>query len=163
MNIAFLIIDVQKAFLGHLSEKQKYKDTMEYINETADLFRNAGKHVVIIRDIEDGDGEEFQNVEELRVHENDIEILKIYSNSFWKTELEETLKEKSIDFVVISGNAAEYCVLATYNGAKERGFGAAMLQHGIFANHENGLIDIYNNRAMISYEVISYLLKSNLI
>jgi nicotinamidase-related amidase len=158
MNIALLIIDVQEAFIGHRKGQQEYDNTFEYINATADLFRKAGKPVIIVRDIEEGNDDSYQNVEKLIVRDSDIEVLKVFSNSFWKTNLEELLKERNIDFVVLCGNAAEYCVLATYNGAIERGFGAAMLQHGIFAAHPNGLIDIYNNRSLISYGVISYML-----
>lgn len=160
MNIAFLIIDVQEEFIGHRKDQQEYLQTFEYINETASLFRKAGRPVVVIRDIEGGEGEEYNNVEELIVEDTDIEILKKFGNSFWKTDLEERLKEKNVDFVVICGNAAEHCVLATYNGARERGFGAAMLQHGIFASSDTGLMDIYNNRALISYEVITYMLEN---
>ncbi|MFT9497251.1 isochorismatase family protein [Anaerosolibacter sp.] len=160
MNIGLLIIDVQKAFIGHRKGEEEYHNTFEYINETATLFRKAGKSVIIVRDIEGGNDDTYQNVEELIVEDSDIEVLKEFSNSFWKTNLETILKEKNVDFVVLCGNAAEYCVLATYNGAIERGFGAAMLQHGIFANHTNGLVHIYNNRALISYEVISYMLNN---
>lgn len=162
MNIALLIIDVQEAFIGHRKGKDEYRKTFEYINETAALFRKAGRPVIIVRDIEGGNDDTYQNVEELIVHDRDIEVLKEFSNSFWKTNLDEILKEKNIDFVVLCGNAAEYCVLATYNGAIERGFGVAMLQHGIFAQQPNGLLDIYNNRALISYEVISYMLGTDL-
>jgi nicotinamidase-related amidase len=158
MNIALLIIDVQEAFIGHRKEEKEYHNTFEYINEAASLFRKAGKPVIVIRDIEGGNDDTFQNVEELITQDSDVEVLKVYSNSFWKTNLEEILKEKNIDFVVLCGNAAEYCVLATYNGAIERNFGAAMLQHGIFACHPSGLMDIYYNRALISFEVISYVL-----
>lgn len=160
MNIALLIIDVQEAFIGHRKDEKEYHNTFEYINETAALFRKAGKPVIVIRDMEGGNDSTFQNVEELITQDSDVEVLKVYSNSFWKTNLEEILKEKSIDFVVLCGNAAEYCVLATYNGAIERNFGAAMLQHGIFACHPNGLMDIYNNRALISFQVISYMLSN---
>lgn len=158
MNIALLIIDVQKAYIGHRKGEKQYEDTFEYINETAKLFRQSQKPVIVVRDIEGGDRAEFANVEELQVEKSDIEVLKTFSNSFWRTNLEQILKEKKVDFVVICGSAAEYCVLATYNGALEREFGAAMLQHGIFANHPESLIDIYNNRALISYGVISYML-----
>lgn len=158
MNVALLIIDVQDAFIGHRKAEQEYHNIFGYINETAKLFRKAGKPVIIVRDIEEGDDDSHRNAEELIVQDSDIEVLKVFSNSFWKTNLEEILKEKDVEFVVLCGNAAEYCVLATYNGAKERGFGTAMLQHGIFANHPNGLLDIYNNRSLISYEVISYML-----
>lgn len=160
MNIALLIIDVQEAFIGHRKEEQEYHNTFEYINETAKLFRKASKPVIVIRDIEGGNDSTFENVEELVSKDSDIEVLKTFSNSFWRTNLEEILKEKEVDFVVLCGNAAEYCVLATYNGALERDFGAAMLQHGIFACHQESLMNIYNNRALISYEVIEYMLNN---
>lgn len=158
MNIALIIIDVQKAFISHRKGEIEYQNTLEYINETAALFRNAGKPVIIVRDIEGGNNETFQNVEDLIVESSDLEVLKMYSNSFWKTYLQEILEKENVGFVVLCGNAAEYCVLATYNGAIERDYGAAMLQHGIFAKHPNGLVDICNNRSMISYDVISYML-----
>lgn len=75
MNIALLIIDVQKAFIGHRKEEKEYQDTFEYINETASLFRKAGKPVIVIRDIEGGNDDTFQNVEELITQDNDIEVL----------------------------------------------------------------------------------------
>ncbi|SCY60655.1 isochorismatase family protein [Alkaliphilus peptidifermentans] len=160
MNIALLIIDVQEAFIGQRRGEQGYSNTFEYINETAALFRKAHKPVIIVRDIEGGDDENFQNVKELNVEDSDIEVLKEFSNSFWRTNLEEILKERNVDFVVLCGNAAEHCVLATYNGADERGYGVAMLQNGIFALHPNGLLDIFNNRSVISYQVISYMLNN---
>ncbi|MBS4539270.1 isochorismatase family protein [Clostridium sp. D2Q-11] len=158
MNMALLIIDVQKAFIGDRKGEKEYINTFEYINETARLFRKSDKPVIIVRDVEAGNDENFQNVEELIVKDTDIEVQKVFSNSFWKTNLEEVLKEREIDFIVLCGNAAEHCILATFNGAIEREFGAAMLQHGIFAIHPNGLLDIYNNRSLISYEVLSYML-----
>lgn len=160
MNVALLIIDVQEAFIGDRKGEKEYYNTFEYINETAELFRKANKPVIVIRDIEGGNDDTFQNVEELVTQDSDIEVLKVFSNSFWKTDLKKILKEKNVDFVVLCGNAAEYCVLATYNGAIERGFGAAMLQHGIFACHPSGLMDIYNNRSLISFEVISHMLRN---
>lgn len=159
MNIALLIIDVQKEYIGHRKDEKVYKDTFEYINETAKLFRESNNPVIVIRDLEDGNGPEYDNVDELITAETDREVIKYYSNSFWKTELEKILKELGVDFVVLCGNAAEYCVLATYNGAQERDFGAAMLQNGVFAATETGLQDIAFNRAVISYQVLEYIIK----
>lgn len=158
MNIALLIIDVQKAFIDHRKGEEEYSRTFDYINHTAFLFRESKKPVIIIRDLSDGDDENYANADELATDEGDIEIIKYNSNSFWQTDLEETLKRLNVDFVVLCGNAAEYCVLATYNGAMERGFGAAMLQNGIFAASQTGLLDIAFNRAVISHQVISYIL-----
>ena len=159
MNIALLIIDLQKAFLNDKKDSKAYRDTLMYINATASLFRKANQSVFIIRDLFEGDDETYQTVEELKRGSQDIDLIKKHSNSFWKTDLEEKLKEKEIDFVVICGTAAEHCVLATHNGAIERGFGSAILQNGVFADYQEGIIDLYNNRQLISYAVISYMLK----
>ena len=158
MNIALLIIDVQKAFISHRKGQEEYNRTFDYINHTAFLFREKNKPVIVIRDLADGDDENYQNADELATDEKYIEVIKYYGNGFWKTDLEEILKNLEVDFVVLCGNAAEYCVLATYNGAIERGFGAAMLQNGIFAASRTGLEDSAFNRSVISHQVISYIL-----
>lgn len=158
MNIAFVIIDVQKAFVGHLKSEKIYEDTLAFINATSAQFRKANQPVIIVRDIEEGDDETFQNVDELMVDTKDIELTKTFNNSFWKTDLEKILKDKHIDFLVIAGNAAEHCITATFFGARERGFKVAMLQHGIFADREESLISIYYDRPLISYTVIQALL-----
>jgi len=159
MNAALLIIDVQKAYIGHRRKERLYDMTFEYINETAKLFRESGRPVIIVRHIEEDDAEKYENADELESDESDIAIIKRYGNSFWKTDLEKILKDLDVDFVVLCGNAAEFCVLATYNGALERDFGAAMLQNGIFAASEIGLNDIAFNRPAVAYEVLEYIFK----
>lgn len=158
MNIGLLVIDVQKAFIGDLKGTQVYEETLMYINAASELFRKAAKDVFIIRDLEEGDSDLYDVVDDLIVSEKDSEIIKYHSNSFWQTDLEEKLKEKHIEFLVLCGNAAEYCILATFNGAKERGFKAAMLQRGVFANNKIGLDDLFINRPLISYEVLRFIL-----
>lgn len=159
MNMALLIIDVQKAFLEDRKNSKEYNDTLAYINATSNLFRKKEYPVFIIRDLSEGNDESFNVLDELTVNEKDIDLIKHYSNSFWKTNLEEKLKEKNVDFVVICGTAAEHCVLSTYNGARERGFKGAILQNGVFADSPNGLLDLFYNRPLISYSAISYMLE----
>ena len=161
MHIALLIIDVQKAFLNDRKGTKVFDDTMAYINATAALFRKSNHPVYIIRDIEEGDGEDYLNVSELMVTPEDKEVLKVNNNSFWKTDLEKQLKDNQIEAVVLCGNAYEHCVTATYFGAKERGFKPLMLQHGIFADHTESLIDIYQNRPLISYTALSFMLQKD--
>lgn len=159
MNIALLIIDVQEAFVGHIKNEKIYKDTMMFINGVSTLFRNSNQKVFVIRDLSEGSSEAFNNVKDLNVSPSDIEIIKYQSNAFWKTDLEKQLNAANIDFLVLCGNAAEHCVLATYHGAEERGFKAVMLQHGVFAETPHGLQDLYLNRPLISYRAISYMLE----
>ncbi len=161
MNIALLVIDIQEAFIGEQRGTKVFEDTMMFINATATLFRQSSKPVLNIRDLEEGNSSEFDNVKEWQKHEQDIEIKKYHSNSFWQTDLDSKLKDLNVDFLVLCGNAAEYCVLATYNGALERGFKSAILQHGVFANHPNGLEFIQLNRPLISYGALSYFIKES--
>lgn len=161
MHIALLVIDVQKAFLDNKKGSLIYDDTLAYINATAALFRKSNHPVYIMRDIEEGDGEDYLNVLELVVNPEDIEILKVNNNSFWETDLEKQLKDKKIETVVLCGNAYEHCVMATYFGAKERGFKPLLLQQGIFTDHTESLIDIYRNRPLISYTALSLMLQKD--
>ncbi len=163
MSIALLIIDMQKEFREMEPCKEMVSNALEYINEVSSLFREAGKPVIVIQDEEAGDGpgsEGYELMDDLDVMESDIHLSKIYSNSFWKTDLERTLKDLDVEFVVVSGFAAEHCVLFTYNGAIERGFGASILQHGIAGLDKSRVKDTQDIRAVISYEALKYILKN---
>lgn len=136
---ALVIIDVQEAFIGHRRNEQQYQDVFSTINAAAAQFRQAHCPVIVVRDLSEGSGEAFANVRELVVDPSDEEILKVYNNSFWKTELESILRRQSVDWLLLCGNAAEFCVSATYFGALERGFDTRLLRGGILAETEEGL------------------------
>ena len=143
--------------------KDMISDALEYINEVGGIFRKAGKPVILIQDEEVGDGpgsEGYELIDDLKVDESDIRLSKIYSNSFWKTDLQKILEDLNVEFVVVSGFAAEHCVLFTYNGALERGFGASILQHGIAGFDKDRVKDTQNLRAVISYESLEYMLRN---
>jgi len=162
MSIALLIIDMQKAFKGIEKCRESIDDALEYINETGNIFRNAGKPVIIIQDEEAGEGpgsEGYDLMEELVVEDSDHRMSKFYSNGFWKTDLEKLLKDLNVEFVVVSGFAAEHCVLFTYNGALERGINASILQHGIAGFDKNQIKETQSLRAVVSIEAIDYLLE----
>jgi len=150
MKMALLVIDVQEAFVGDRRGTKSFDKIMNHINYSMALFHEAKLPVVVIRDIEDGDGAEMKNIVELDVNTNDIEVTKTYSNAFWKTNLEDILNDLDVDFLVLCGNAAEYCVGATYNGALEREFRTTLLQNGVFATREENLMIHFYNRELIS-------------
>jgi nicotinamidase-related amidase len=164
MNIALLIIDMQKEFIEYDDSKKSLQNALEYINETSDIFRKAGKPVIVIQDEESGNGigsEGYDLIEELNMVDTDIRISKLYSNGFWKTDLEDVLKDLNIEFVVLCGFAAENCVQFTLNGAIERGFNASLLQFGIASRDERQVEMIHNKRPVISIEALEYFLKNN--
>jgi len=162
MSIAFLVIDMQREFEKIERCKENISDAVVYINETAKMFREAGKPVIFVQDEEAGEGpgsDGFKIIESLDVQASDQIISKMYSNSFWHTKLEEVLEASNVEFVVISGFAAEHCVLFTYNGAVEREFGAALLQHGIAGFDKDEIKNIQHLRSTVSIETIDFMLE----
>jgi nicotinamidase-related amidase len=130
----------------------------------AELFRKKGCPVIIIQDREAAEGpgsKGFENIESLKISETDLNVYKDYSNAFWKTDLEDLLKTQNIEFLVLSGFAAEYCVLFTLNGAEERGFGASLLQHGVAGTTIEAVRQIHQIRPTISLEAIDFILKGD--
>jgi Amidases related to nicotinamidase len=161
MKIGFLVIDMQSVHLEGI-EKKNVDRACEYINYVASMIRSNGHVVIHIRDIE-GLTEEnrgaFDTIPEIQVEAGDRTLTKEYSNSFWKTELEQILRDQGVELLVIAGNAAEHCVLFTYNGALERGFSAVMLQNGILSRFDDAISATYRDRNIVSYPAIKYMLK----
>lgn len=164
MKIALLIIDMQQEFIETEKLRDSLNDALEYINECSILFRKNNLPVIIIQDTEAGEGpnsQGFENINELIVDNHDKVIHKKFSNAFWQTELDNQLKALEVEFVVVSGFAAEYCVLFTLNGAFERGYGASLLQHGIAGVDSEMVQQTQLIRPTISLEALEFMLKSD--
>lgn len=161
MEIAFLIIDMQKIFLKKLMHTVEYDSVCEHINYVADLFRKHQQTVIYIKDIEsetDENKEDLDFVDDIGSKSNEPVIDKIYNNAFWKTDLEKVLHDKNIKLLVISGYAAENCVLSTYLGGNERGFKTVLLQNGFLSAKPDVITQMNRDRNLISYPVIEYLM-----
>lgn len=155
---AILVIDVQEAYLGDGREEPRYQQTMAAINAATAEFRRQQCPVIVVRDLSDGDGPIFDNVRELHTEPTDIRIEKRFNNSFWQTDLDTILKEKSVDWLLLCGNAAEFCVDATYFGALERGYTPFLLRGGLFAATKEGLACAEAVRPMLTLEETTALL-----
>ena len=162
MKAAFLIVDMQKAFFAMEACRPSLNSALEYVNATAELFRRQNSPVFIIQDNEAGGGPDkpgFGLFDGLVKDRHDRYVAKDYSNSFWKTSLEQDLKKAGCPFLIVSGFAASGCVLYTYNGALERGFKAALLQHGIAGFKDAHIQMALETCDVISYSVLEHLLK----
>ncbi|AZN42936.1 cysteine hydrolase family protein [Paenibacillus albus] len=161
MKLGFLIIDMQPVHLQE-AEKKIIDRACEYVNYVAGMLRSKDHVIIHIQDIEgmdESNREAFQTIPEIPIKENDLVVTKEYSNSFWNTELEGILREQDVELLIIAGNAAEHCVLFTYNGASERGFKPVILQNGIVSSHSEAITATYRDRNVISHPVISYMVK----
>lgn len=161
MKIALLIIDMQKVFLSNRNEIYGIEKACEYINYVAELLRSKSQLIVHVKDVE-GESERDKSlseiIPEINVKEGDLEISKLKSNSFWNTDLENILLTNKAELVIVSGFAAENCVLFTYNGAVERNFKTVILQNGIIGENSASILETYRDRNVISYPVIEFLM-----
>jgi nicotinamidase-related amidase len=122
---ALLVIDVQHEFFEFSpATAQSLKDAIEYINAAIELFRENELPVICVQHVDEERGlvpgeEAFDLPDELDILSSDLHVHKTYGNSFNKTPLEDELREQGVDTVVVTGFAAEYCVLSTYRGAQD--------------------------------------------
>jgi len=160
MNVALLIVDMQNGCRKQTQCKLEFDQAVQYINEISGYFRQKDYPVFIIKDIKVGGPEtsEFEYVDDLITKDTDIVIYKEQCNAFWETNLDCILKEREIDCVIISGFAAEYCIVFTYNGAVERGYNTFLLQNGIAGFDADEIKKIQLLRPVISYKAIEYFL-----
>lgn len=137
MKPALLIIDVQKEY-SKIDQacSDSLKSAIEYINEAIALFRKKNLPIVVVQHKDEEQGPVpgdpgFDVPESLKLESQDLRIVKTYGNSFTKTGLAEKLRELGVDTVIVTGFCAEYCVLSTYNGAKDCDFKPIILRSSL--------------------------------
>ncbi|MCP1135188.1 cysteine hydrolase [Paenibacillus polysaccharolyticus] len=165
MKTGLLIVDMQESIVRQKMDQKAIDHACEYINHVANVLRSNDHVVVHIQDVEGMEGaepEQYQVISEIDVDGEDITITKESSNAFWQTNLEQTLKDLGVELIIVSGFAAEECVLFTYNGAMERGFRPVMLQNGVLSTYSDAVASAYRDRNVISYPVVDYLIGSRM-
>lgn len=133
---ALLVVDMQNEFFAPGSPAAgSLAVAVEYINPAIRLFRDAKAPVVVVSDIEEPHrvpgSEAFGLHPSVAAEPSDLRVDKRFGNAFWKTDLDEQLRTRSVNMVIVCGFCAEFCVLETYRGARERGYPVALLRGGI--------------------------------
>ena len=164
MKPALLVIDVQKEFFKADAQTiQSLNTAIEYINAAIALFRAKNLPIFCVQHIDEEDklipGEEgFDLPESLQILPSDGSIHKTYGNAFNKTELQLKLKELEVDTVIISGYCAEYCVLATYQGAKDVDLTPMLLRGALASSHPENIKFVESISDIISYGALKKVL-----
>ena len=165
MKAALLVIDVQKAFFTDDSARSaELSDASRYINGAIDLFRKKNLPVVCVQHTNPEDNlvpgqTEFDVPEILNILPGDLHIHKTYGNSFTKTPLAETLRKWGVDTVVVTGFAAEGCVLATVRGAEDYDFTSMILRSSIIGGRPGTALLVESICEIISYDVLDKILE----
>ena len=135
MRPALLVLDPQNDFFEtdnpNLAE---FQATVPVINAASALFRQRQWPIVFVQHTshrKPAGSYAWDIHAQFACERDDTRLSKTHYNAFWNTELDSLLQDSGVDYVVVSGYMAEYCVLSTLRGAQERGYRAAVLEQAI--------------------------------
>jgi nicotinamidase-related amidase len=149
---ALLVIDVQQGLFGKSHPIYKADDLLNNIISLVDKAHQAGVPVYYIqhsdqRDLVQGsDGWKLHP--RLQPMEKDNFLSKQKSNSFEGTNMDERLKAKGVDNLVITGLVTHGCVKNGCLGAKELGYRVTLAQdaHSSYSAKAAELITEWNEK-----------------
>jgi nicotinamidase-related amidase len=143
MTKALLIIDVQNAILAGKGTPERQpliesalSATVKRLRALRELARLQGAPVVLVQ--HDGNADHrlaFGTVgweirPELAPAEGDVVVHKRSSDSFFETDLEDRLKEKSVTHLVVGGCMTQFCVDTTVRRAVSLGYDVTLVGDG---------------------------------
>ncbi len=132
-NKALLIIDMQKGSFTPATPRYDTKGVVKRINLLSQHFRKSGNKVIVIQ--HDGTSnnefipgtEQWKVLDELNLQPNDIYINKYINDSFYKSELGQTLESLNINELYITGCATDFCVESTLQSAIQKDYKVAVV------------------------------------
>ena len=137
MKEALIIIDVQNDYFeGGKMELKNPLEALENIKRLLVKFRNEKKEIIFIQHIAAREDAGFflKNTYGTEIHKeitpliSEKTVVKNYPNSFFNTELDEYLKEKGVDTLVITGMMTHMCVDSTTRAAKDLGYKCLLIK-----------------------------------
>jgi nicotinamidase-related amidase len=152
---ALLIIDVQNRYLSFIPQKDK-EVAFFFINLLIELFRNHDFPVIRIYHHNEETGpkentDEFEYPETVKIDIEDTQIIKAYSDSFNKTNLDEVLREKGSNTLFLCGLSAIGCVLATMTGARNNDYKVFLVKDAIMSHNSD-----YTKNVEVMFDAISF-------
>lgn len=133
---AFLVIDMQKGSFTELTPRYDTAGVIYRINLIAKAFRANSLPVFLIQHNGTTAGnfvpytEEWELLDELHVEAGDNLISKFANDVFYCSDLQSQLEQHSIDELVISGCATDFCVEATIQSALSKDYKITVLEDG---------------------------------
>lgn len=133
MKKALLIIDLQKGVCFDDATLYHLDSLIDRVNQRIADYRKANLPIIFIQH-EDEDlmknTESWQLHPDLTSEASDYFIGKTHANSFYHTDLQETLRNEAIDTLEIWGAQTQYCVDTTVKFAHGLGYRILMEKGG---------------------------------
>ena len=149
-KLALVIVDVQKKFIigaddSTLESARLHTETM---NKAIDMFRDAGRPVIWIlyegsTCMEGITDDTMQLLDGFEIKDTDHVVKKYHMNSFNNTALSDIILKNDCDAALVMGMFAQYCVMATYWGAFDKGISPYMMKGGLISNNEEAVGMVY--------------------
>lgn len=164
-KVGLLVVDLQSAFTQIDQLKEPLNMAVMFgVMPALEVFRQTKNPVFFVQHAgpftsEGSPG--FDLLPALARRETEYSVVKRHPSSFFQTDLKEKLQKEGVEFVVVCGLAAGYCVNATMQGAVENGFKAALLQNGIVSHKESHIQVAYETHPVISVESLKYFLEKS--
>jgi nicotinamidase-related amidase len=158
---ALLIIDVQNKFMATIPPEDK-ELAIFFINLLIKLFRKHNFPIIRIyhHSKENGPRPNSEYPASILIQQEDTQIIKTYSDSFNKTNLNEVLTENGINTVFLCGLSAVGCVLATKTGAQNNDYKAFIVKNAIMSHSSEYTKNVETMFDAVSYDVINLILEN---
>ncbi len=123
-----LIIDMQNGMFTKKTPRYDSINVINHINAIAEKIRKkSGKVIFIQHDGNTDDGyipntKEWELIPDITKTHSDVIIHKTACDSFYHTDLEQYLRENSIERLIITGCATDYCVDTTIKAATSKDY-----------------------------------------
>lgn len=146
---ALLVIDMLNDFVreGAPLEVPETRKVVPVIRKEIEQARTQGNPVIYICDTHEKNDREFSRfnwpvhavegtkgsevVDELKPNEGDIVISKKTYSGFYKTALEQTLKDLNVDSVRLTGCVTHICIMFTASDAVLREYNVSVVEKGV--------------------------------
>lgn len=142
MKKALLVIDLQNGVCKD-GKIYNYENVIENINNQIDKFHLNNDPIIFIQhrdeDLIHGSFE-WKLISDLHKEDNDYYIEKIHADSFYKTNLDELLKQLNVNRLQICGAQVEYCVDTTIKVAHSLGYQLTMV-HNSTTTFDNNYLE----------------------
>jgi nicotinamidase-related amidase len=136
---------------------------MYFINEYISLFRKKDLPIICVYHTgpEWGphpDSLNFQYPENIKIEPDDPMVIKNYSSSFKKTDLDKMLKERNCNTIFLCGLSSVGCVIATYFAARDLDYNVFLLKDAIMSHDSTYTDNIEIIFDAIAYDAVKYML-----
>lgn len=163
---ALLVIDIQEATTGAVSDNTYYQDKsavlIQRVNLLAEIFHKSGKPVIYVRSVINNPLLNLLNSSYARgslgaqfdkrlQYTSGIEVIKKRSDSFINTNLDSILHSHQVNEIYITGLDAAHCVKATTQAALNRNYRVCIVKEAVLAKSDvlkDSMLVVYKNQGV---------------